>query len=83
MAVIVIGGKAVAFTEHSRERMLLRKISEDDACAVLRARDVVYPAKQGRTHIGGTVGGRRIRVTVEETDTYCNVVTVVAPDEES
>jgi hypothetical protein len=29
-----------------------------------------------------TVNGRRIRVTVEETDMYCNIVTVVAPDEE-
>jgi hypothetical protein len=72
---IEISGRAVYFTAHCHERMRLRRISEDKVVLVLQARSVVYPGKEGRIHILGTVRGRRIRVTVEETDTICNVVT--------
>ncbi len=77
-----IGGKTTVFKEHCRERMRLRGISEQEVRSVLISRGTEYPGNQGRKHILDTVNGRRIRVTVEETDMYCNIVTVVAPDEE-
>jgi hypothetical protein len=59
-----------------------RRITEAEVYGVLQSRGGTYPGKQGRLHILDTVNGRRIRVTVEEGEGFCNVVSVVAPDEQ-
>jgi hypothetical protein len=78
---VIINGAEVSLTEHAQQRMLERRVSAEEVYEVLRTRTIAFPAKWGRTHIQGTVRGRRLRVTVEEMALkhmkFCNVVTVV------
>lgn len=77
-----VSGRDVIISGHARIRMRERKITEAEVYSVLKSRGLTYPAQRGRTHVLDGVGGRRIRVTVAETDTTCTVVTVVAVDED-
>lgn len=73
--------KRVRYTDHARDRMRERNVTESEVEEVLRKADITYPGKRGKTNYQGTVKDRRIRVTVKETSKDQIVVTVVPPDE--
>jgi len=71
-----------ALTRHAKARLRERKISRKEVGLVLESPDLITPAKAGKTNYWRTVDGRRLRVTVLETEAGKIVITAVLPDRE-
>lgn len=58
-----------------------RNVNRIEIQDVLSDPDVTTPGKRGKLNLWKTVDGRRLRVTILDTDTEVEVITVVAPED--
>jgi len=59
-----------------------RNVTRHEVGLVLESPDLITPAKAGKTNYWRTVDGRRVRVTLLETEAGKIVITAVLPNQE-
>jgi hypothetical protein len=79
----------VRFTQHARDQMADRNISEDDVLAAIEKAEMTWPSKDdplNRLVVTSEINGRLIRAVITPPDTSPRiaklVITAIAPDEE-
>jgi hypothetical protein len=69
------GAEQFLFSEHARQQMAIRQLTEDDVLAVLRAPEEILPVREGRVVAQTLLAGYLVRVFVDVDRSPPEVVT--------
>jgi len=58
----------IIYTRHARQRMIQRKVSEDQVAEALSSPDELIPGESGEEIVVKRFGAREVRIVYRETD---------------
>jgi hypothetical protein len=70
----------IIYTHHARQRMIQRKVSEDQVAETLSSPDELIPGESGEEIVVKRFGAREVRIVYRETDVASILIyTVMKP----
>lgn len=73
--------KDYIFTNHAKERMKERKLTEEEIEEVFKNPEYSYPEAKGETNLVKTIKGKKIRIVYREKPARKIIITVLVVDQ--